>query len=180
MAVDIFHYNDGTVNQHADRKSNTGQTDNIQISSQKVHEYKGADDTDRDGGGDNNGGSQTSQKNEQHDNSQGPTQQDVLADQRNGAANIGALIIYPVQKYLFADEFFRIQPVDNRFEPIGKLQNIGIGLRLDANGNAFFAQMEHGSVDLFIPEADRGHIRHLDALESGGAEHNIFDVLPGN
>jgi len=179
MPVDIFQHNDGAVNQHSDRKRNACQTDDIQISSQKVHENKGADDTDGNRGGDNDGRCKTSQKNQQHDNSQHPPYQDVLADQRNCPANIVALIIDPVQRNLFRGKFFRIQPVDDLLEPIRKLQNIGIRFGLDADGNAFLAQMQHGSVELFIPETHLCQIRHLDALESGGPDNNIFDVLRG-
>jgi len=63
MPVDVFQYNDGAVDKHSHSKRNSCQTDHIQISSQKIHENEGADNTDRDGGRHDDGRSKTSKKN---------------------------------------------------------------------------------------------------------------------
>jgi len=138
-------------------------TDDIQIAAQKVHENERADNTDRNCSRHNNGGNNTSKENQQNDDRQGSAEHNILANQRNCSPDIRPLIVHPVQINVQGRQFFRIQPIDHFPEPVRKLQNIGIGLGVDADGDTFFSNVQHGTGKFLIAEAHLGQICHSDA-----------------
>ena len=176
MAVNIFEHDDGAVNQHADRKRYPGQTDHVQVTPHQRHKNKGADDADRYGAGNDERGGKISQKNQQYNDSEGSTDEYILADQINGASNIGPLIIYPVELDLFRRQFFGVQALDHSFQSIGKLEDVSVRFRFDPDGNSFLSHMHHGSRQFFITEFNRRQIRHPNTLLTGGTNDDVFNV----
>ena len=90
MAEDVFERDDGVVDDHADGEAHSGQADDIDIATQKRHREEGADDGDRDGGGNDRDGADAAQEDEEDQDGERAADEDIGADQADGALEIPA------------------------------------------------------------------------------------------
>ena len=93
MTVYVFQDHDGRVHHHSHGKGKSRQADDVDVAAEKGHHQEGAHDAYRDGGGDNQGAVDGSQKKDEYQHCQGSSHKEVLAHKVNGTFDILGLVV---------------------------------------------------------------------------------------
>ena len=176
MAEDVFERDDGVVDDHADGEAHSGQADDIDIAAQKRHREEGADDGDRDGGGNDRDGADAAQEDEEHQDGERAADEDIGADQADGALDIVGLVVDLFKVQILTGQRAGVELVDGAADTRHDLEHVSAGFSLGIDGNGGAALLAHRCSGADVAEFSAGDFADLDAGAVATADHDLLDV----
>src|SRR4030042_4531319 len=144
---------------------------------EREEEDEGAEDTDGNRRGDDDGRRHALQEDEKGGYGQYPTDEDVHLYEIDGTPDIGPLVVDPIEINLLRLELLLIEPLHHLFHSIRHLKNVGTGLRFHPDGHSLLIIMDHRDQAPLISKTNLGHIGNSDPPLSSRFNDRPFDLL---
>ncbi len=177
MAVYILEDHNGRVYHHSNGKGKSRQTDDVDVAAEKGHHQEGAHHAYGNGGGDDQGTIDGSQKEDEHQYCQSSSHKEVLAHKVNRTFDILGFVINLAQPQPPLFEYPCVHLDDCLTDSLHYLKDVCSRLTFSVNSDGRAVLFMNCGSGLCVAEPDFGNVTDIDGGTIDVLDDDIFHII---